>query len=43
MAKLKEGIIKEGEGMVGIDDNGNAKRVPDNSYGENQILKGKLN
>jgi hypothetical protein len=43
MENLRNGILEEGEGMVRIDDKGKAKNVPDNSYGENKVLKGKLN
>lgn len=43
MDNLKKGILEEGEGMSRIDEKGKAKNVPDNSYGENKILKGKLN
>ena len=40
---LCNGILKEGEGMPYIDDKGKTKKVQDNSYGENKVLKGKLN
>lgn len=43
MENLSNGIIEEGEGMVRIDDKGKTRKVPDNSYGENKVLKGKLN
>ena len=43
MENLCNGILMEGEGMPYIDDKGKTKKVQDNSYGENKVLKGKLN
>lgn len=50
MTGYEDGLVKEGEGMLVLDDsgspvlnrNGNPKKIEDNSYGENKILKGKL-
>lgn len=47
MENLHNGILTEGENMKYLcpDSKGNMKekKIPDNSYGENKILKGKLN
>lgn len=47
MGNLRKGIIEEGEGMtrmeVTADGKTKSKKIKDNSFGENKVLKGKLN